>query len=163
MPVDAARVGLTRGHTMAIRQITPADAHALLGANPRAIYVDVRTVDEFTAGHPVDAVNIPLVLFEPGRPGPLPNPHFIGVIEAHYPKETPLVLGCQMGGRSQRAAELLEAAGFTDLSNVQGGFGGLREPGGRLITPGWRDAGLPVDTGNGPGQSYDSLRAKIGR
>jgi rhodanese-related sulfurtransferase len=147
---------------MAIRQVTPGEAHALLGANARAVYVDVRTVGEFAAGHPAGAVNVPVVFLEPGRPGPAPNPDFVRVVEAHFPKDTPLVLGCQMGGRSQRAAEILEAAGYADLCNVQGGFGGARDAGGRVVAPGWRDAGLPVETGAGPDQSYAGLRTRAG-
>ena len=41
------------------------------------------------------------------------------------------------------------AAGFTDVSNVRGGFGGARDDTGRVVIPGWREAGLPVETGVG--------------
>ena len=62
---------------------------------------------------------------------------------------TPLLVGCQAGGRSQRGAELLVAAGYSDVTNVRGGFGGARDETGRVVIPGWRDAGLPVATGTG--------------
>jgi hypothetical protein len=43
--------------------------------------------------------------------------------------------------RSQRACEMLDDAGYTDLANVCGGFGGSDD------TQGWKDSGLPVETG----------------
>ena len=41
---------------------------------------------------------------------------------------------------------MLEAAGYTDLTNVRGGFGGARDAAGQVVIAGWRDAGLPVST-----------------
>jgi rhodanese-related sulfurtransferase len=65
------------------------------------------------------------------------------------------------GGRSQRACEILEGAGFSDLTNVRGGFGGARDQSGQVVVPGWRDAGLPVSNEVGE-NSYQSLRRKAG-
>ena len=65
------------------------------------------------------------------------------------------------GGRSQRAADLLEQSGYTNVSNMMGGFGGGQDQAGNPI-PGWRDAGLPTTTENGDGVSYASLAAKAG-
>ncbi len=48
------------------------------------------------------------------------------------------------GGRSQLAAELLERAGYQNVFNMQGGFGGKRDLMGRVVVQGWRDAGLPL-------------------
>ena len=33
------------------------------------------------------------------------------------------------------------------VTNVRGGFGGARDQTGRIVIPGWRDAGLPVESG----------------
>jgi hypothetical protein len=55
---------------------------------------------------------------------------------------------------------MLESFGFTDVANVRGGFGGMRDPGGRLIDPGWVDAGLPVETGHPEDRSYETLLEK---
>lgn len=128
---------------MAIRQMTPVAAQALLAANPSAVYLDVRTTGEYDAGHPAGARNVPVMQVDPatGRPGP--NPEFLAVVGRHLPPSTPLVVGCQAGMRSQRACELLAAAGWTDLVNVQGGFGGSPD------TPGWVESGLPVESGPG--------------
>jgi hypothetical protein len=72
-----------------------------------------------------------------------------------------LVVGCMAGGRSQRACEILEQAGFSDLTNVRGGFGGARDATGAILVPGWRDAGLPVSTELGE-SAYQSLQVKAG-
>ena len=65
------------------------------------------------------------------------------------------------GGRSQRACEILEEAGYGDLTNVRGGFGGARDQSGKVVVAGWRDAGLPVSSDLGE-SSYQSLRGKAG-
>ncbi len=128
---------------MPIRQLTPPEAQALLAADPAAVYLDVRTAGEYDAGHPAGARNVAVMQLDPASGRPAPNADFVAIVGRHLPPSTRLVVGCQAGGRSQRACELLAAAGWTDLANVQGGFGGA--PG----VPGWRDAGLPVDTGPG--------------
>lgn len=129
---------------MEIRQTTPPEAYETLQRDSRAVYLDVRTPEEFAAGHPEGAINVPVVFFRGG--GSTPNPDFVAAVERAVPKDTPLLVGCQAGGRSQRGAELLVAAGYTDVTNVRGGFGGARDETGRMVTPGWRDAGLPVAT-----------------
>jgi rhodanese-related sulfurtransferase len=144
---------------MAIRQVTPPEAHQVLQQDPRAVYLDVRTEAEFEAGHPQGACNIPVVFMDAGRGG-VPNPEFLAVVEKNLPRDTPLAVGCQAGGRSQHACELLERAGFTDLRNVQGGFGGARDQSGRVVVAGWRDAGLPVETGAPPGATYAELAGR---
>ena len=128
---------------MDIRQTTPPEAYATLGREPGAVYLDVRTEQEFEAGHPAGACNVPVVLFDPaGGPGK-PNPEFLAVVSRTIPPGTKLLVGCQAGGRSQHACELLARAGYTDLTNVRGGFGGTPD------VPGWRAAGLPVEQGKG--------------
>jgi rhodanese-related sulfurtransferase len=124
------------------------------------IYLDVRTVPEFTAGHPQRGINIPVVFFQaPSQP--TPNPNFLKVVEATIAKDATVIVGCQAGGRSQRAAEIMTQAGYTNVANMQGGFGGGQDQMGRVV-PGWRDSGLPVSTDNGEGVSYASLAAKTG-
>ena len=144
---------------MDIRQAKPPEAHDTLVRHPDAVYLDVRTEEEFAAGHPAGARNVPVVLFDPAH-RPTPNPEFVAVVERHFPRTTKLVVGCQAGGRSQHACELLAQAGYGDLTNVQGGYGGARDASGRVVIPGWRDAGLPVDTTPAPGASYGDLRSK---
>ena len=130
---------------MEIRQTTPSDAYETLQSNPTAVYLDVRTPEEFAAGHPEGALNVPVLFFRSGSSSP--NPDFVSAVQRLVPASTPLLVGCQAGGRSQRGAELLVAAGYSDVTNVRGGFGGARDETGRIVIPGWRDAGLPVATG----------------
>jgi rhodanese-related sulfurtransferase len=132
---------------MDIRQTTPPEAYEILQRHPDAVYLDVRTEAEFEAGHPAGARNVPVVFFDPAGGPPRPNPDFVAVVARDLPRTTKLVVGCQAGGRSQRACELLAEAGYGDLTNVRGGFGGARDQSGRVVVPGWRDAGLPVERG----------------
>jgi rhodanese-related sulfurtransferase len=146
---------------MPIAQITPPEAHQTLSQDAAVVYLDVRTEAEFQAGHPERAINIPVVFFDQAAGRPVPNPHFLTVVEATIPKEATVVVGCQAGGRSQRAAEIMEQAGYTQVSNMMGGFGGGQDQQGRAIA-GWQEAGLPVNADNGDGVSYTSLAQKAG-
>jgi rhodanese-related sulfurtransferase len=145
---------------MAIQQTTPAEAQRLIGQGYR--YIDVRTEQEFVNGHPATAVNIPVAVPDPATGQMAMNPDFLPVIEAHFPKDAPIVVGCQSGMRSQRAAELLAHAGYTSVTNMQGGFGGARDQTGRTVIPGWSESGLPVCKDCGPENSYAGLRGKVG-
>jgi len=145
---------------MPIPQISVAEAHDKLSADARTVYLDVRTDGEFEAGHPAGARNVPVFFFDQARGGAVPNPDFVAVVERNFPRDTPLVVGCQAGMRSQRACEMLVAAGYTDVANVAGGFGGARDASGRIVAPGWMQAGLPVDVGAPAGRTYTDLVAK---
>jgi rhodanese-related sulfurtransferase len=145
---------------MPINQAEPPQAHEILKSNPDAIYLDVRTEPEFAQGHPDGAINVPVVFIM--GPGQMElNGEFVDVMAKTLPREKKLVVGCLAGGRSQRACELLEAAGYADLTNVRGGFGGARDASGQVVVAGWREAGLPVSTEVGD-NSYQALRRKAG-
>ena len=146
---------------MAVKQTTPPEAHQTLNNDPSVMYLDVRTESEFTAGHPEGAINIPIIFFDPATREPSPNPNFQTVVEANIAKSVTIIIGCQAGGRSQRAADMMDQAGYTDVTNMQGGFGGGKNPAGKVV-PGWRDVGLPISTDNGSGVSYTSLAQKAG-
>jgi len=145
---------------MPINQVEPAQAHEILKSNPEAIYLDVRTEPEFAQGHPEGAINVPVVFIK--GPGQMElNGEFVDVVAKTLAPGKKLVVGCLAGGRSQRACELLEAAGYTDLTNVRGGLGGARDAAGEVVVTGWRDAGLPVSSEVGE-NSYQALRRKAG-
>jgi rhodanese-related sulfurtransferase len=144
---------------MPIEEITPQQAYESLTANPDAVYVDVRTEREFANGHPRGAVNIPVALADPAR-GMVMNADFVKVVEVNFPREKKIIVGCQAGPRSNAAAGLLQKAGYQDIANVIGGFGGMRDQTGNVIAPGWAASGLPVSQENGDGVSYQSLAAK---
>lgn len=74
-----------------------------------AMVVDVRTPQEFAAGHLDQALNYPLSELDK---------HFAAI-----DKQTPIVLYCRSGNRSGKAYQYLKSQGFTQLHNA----GGLTE------------------------------------
>ena len=60
-----------------------------------------------------------------------------------------------------RACEMLEDSGYTDLTNVAGGFGGQRDQSGAVVVTGWKDSGLPVTSDLGEA-TYEAQRKKAG-
>ena len=85
--------------------ITSAEAIALLGSD--AIFLDVRSIPEFEAGHAPGAVNIPLPQLR-SRLAELPRHREIQVI-------------CRSGGRAWFATRILLQNGFA-ARNVSGGM-----------------------------------------
>jgi len=142
-----------------VRQTTPTEAAMTLREDPAAIYLDVRSEPEFNAGHPTGAYNIPLLHLDEATGRPEPNDEFERVAAGTLGKNARIIVGCQSGGRSQRAAELLAALGFRDVTNMQGGFGGARDPSGQVSVPGWQESGLPTELTARPGRSYVELAA----
>ncbi len=139
-----------------IKRISPQEASAKLAEG--WTYVDVRTAEEFGAGHPVDAVNVPILLATGG--GMAPNPDFARVMKAVFPKDAKLVIGCKSGGRSLRAAQVLIAEGFSNILEQRAGWDGSRDPFGQLSEPGWSRVGLPVEQGQPAGRSWDGMKEK---
>ena len=137
-----------------IRHLTVQQAHQQQAAG--AVYLDVRSVPEFRQGHPEGAFNIPLLHLDPQTRQMRPNPEFVSVVKANFAPDAKLVIGCQMGGRSQQACEVLSGAGFQDVANVLGGYGGAPQMG----HAGWVQAGLPVETAADDRQEYDALQKK---
>ncbi|HEY4304579.1 MAG TPA: rhodanese-like domain-containing protein [Gemmatimonadaceae bacterium] len=83
------------------------------------VVIDVRGISEWRAGHLPGATHL-----------------FLGDLaetSAKLPRDTPIAVYCQGGTRSAIAASLLQAKGFTKVTNLQGG-----------ITA-WKGAGLPVE------------------
>lgn len=127
---------------MQIPQITSAEAWQLLLDDDTALLVDVRTETEWrTVGVP-DTTEI-------GRParfvawndehGVL-NPYFADLTTDGIDPDTPILLLCRSGARSNAAAELLISSGFSQAMNIAGGFEMPQEPG-----SGWKDT-LPSTT-----------------
>jgi len=83
--------------------LTATEARELVARG--ALLVDVRTPEEFAAGHIKGALNIPLGEL-PQRASELGR------------KSTPIVLYCRSGARSGRALELLKQRGFRQAQNL---------------------------------------------
>lgn len=141
---------------MPYQNLKPAAAKRLLDEG--WIYLDVRTPEEFHAGHATGAVNVPFALRD-GMGRMQANPEFLRVVQALYPLETALVVGCASGVRSLHACDQLTSAGFAKLANVSSGFSGSRDPLGGS-EPGWQAAGLPCETGTPADRSWKTLSQK---
>jgi rhodanese-related sulfurtransferase len=139
-----------------LKRISPQEANEKLGLG--WTYVDVRTVEEFAAGHPAGAVNIPIALSSGG--GMTPNPDFARAMSANFAPDAKIIVGCKAGGRSLRAGQALLASGFTNVLDQHAGWDGARDPFGKVSEPGWSRLGLPVEEGQPEGRSWDALKAK---
>lgn len=71
-----------------------------------AVVIDVRSAGEFTAGHLVKAINIPLSEIESVTARKFTN------------KNEVLLLHCQSGKRSSEAARKLKELGYTNVYNL---------------------------------------------
>src|SRR5262245_19780128 len=142
---------------MSVKIVRPEEAKDILDHDTKAVYIDVRTEQEFMNGHVPKSVNIPVVWPDPSTRRMKPNPDFVKVGSGHFRKDIRIIVGCQAGGRSQMAAELLSQERFEDVSNMQGGFGGARDPMGRVVTPGWTQLGFAVETESSEEHSYAFL------
>ena len=134
---------------MAVKRVSPQEALDLIRSHGYA-YLDVRSVPEFSQGHPAGAYNVPLIHMGPG--GNQENARFLEVVESRFAKDTALVVGCRTSGRSQQAASLLEQAGFSKLLIQQAGFVGPSP-----MEPGWGPKGLPTSQEAESGRSWDEL------
>jgi len=138
-----------------IKPLSATQAAELLDQG--ALYIDVRTEQEFAEGHAPGALNVPLL--HQGPAGMQDNPEFLQVMQATFSKDTKLVVGCRSGARSRRAAGVLVQVGFTDVSDVLGGFEGGRDAFGRALA-GWRQQNLPVEPGSPAGQTYADVKQR---
>jgi len=145
-----------------MKELSAQDAHDLMQSDPEYIYLDVRSVPEFEAGHAVGAINIPIMHFSPGL-GMSPNQDFVAVVEAALAKDAKLVIGCKTGGRSARACDVMSQMGYTNVANVRGGFSGAMDNFGRVTEPGWSTLNLPTCTECGEDSRYESLAAKAAK
>ena len=98
---------------MDVNRIDPAEARALLESEQGYICLDVRTAEEFAAGHVPAAVNIPVVEKNPMGPGLVPNPDFSSQVEQQFDKDRKIITLCLRGVRSMHAATMMMALGYT--------------------------------------------------
>ena len=101
----------------------PAEATPVTALDEPTLIIDVRTAEEFAAGHFPGAINIP-------------HEDIIQGIEAHnVGKDQTVLLYCRSGNRSGQAEVRLQSEGFSGAKNV----GGLNA----LLTAAGRTAALP--------------------
>jgi rhodanese-related sulfurtransferase len=138
---------------MTLKRISPEEAARLMREG--YVYLDVRNPDEFALGHPQGAFNVPWL--DPQAATRAPNPRFVEVMQARFPKDQRIVVGCQTGRRSLSAAELLITEGYTQIVEQRAGFAGSKDAFGGVTEKGWQAAGLPVSYQAEPGHDYSSL------
>lgn len=142
-----------------MNEVSPSEAYELMQKDPEYIYLDCRSVQEYEDGHPVKAINIPLLHFMPGL-GMSPNDDFADVVQANIPKDAKLLIGCKSGGRSARACMMLSQLGYENVTNVRGGFHGAPNNFGQPGEPGWSAVGLPTCSDCAEGDKYETLANK---
>lgn len=100
---------------------TYADIRRALLAHEEVALVDVREEAPFAEGHPLFAANIPLSKLE------------LEVLSRIPRKTTAVTLYDNGEGLAERAAERLEALGYTDVKLLENGLQGWRSAGGELF------------------------------
>ena len=138
-----------------LQRVSPAEALQKMRDEAFA-YVDVRTEEEFEAGHPDGAINVPFMLAGPSTM--VPNEEFVAVMTAAFAKNARLIVGCKSGRRSAKAAEILLNAGFTSVIDQSAGWDGTRGHFGETIIAGWSRELLPRESGRPEGRSYADLK-----
>ena len=123
--------------------LTPTEAHDLMGSDAAAVLVDVRTSAawSYVGGPVLDEPVREVARIEWARfPGGTPNPDFIADLSAVAPDpDAPVVFICRSGVRSVAAAEAATAAGWRRAFNVSDGFEGPPDTNGhRGTTAGWK-------------------------
>ena len=112
------------GLSLVVQQLQAADGVDVKQAQSMnkqgALLLDVREPDEYSAGHAPNAKLVPL--------GQLSS----RLQELATYKDKPIVVMCRSGRRSAQAVSILKDAGFSQVSNVQGGI------------QSWENAGLEV-------------------
>lgn len=106
------------------RSATTLDAAAFgeRVATDGVVVLDVRTPQEFAAGHLAGAVNVDLES---------------GTFEADLAaldQATPYAVYCRSGNRSGQALGIMQGAGFTDLAHLDGGIVAWEQAGGQVVT-----------------------------
>ena len=106
------------GKEAAYRQISQEDAISMMEEESDYIILDVRTPEEFAAGHIPDAINIPN--------------ESIGTEEiADLPDKNQLIfVYCRSGNRSKQASRKLAALGYTNILE----FGGITTWPGEIVS-----------------------------
>ena len=103
--------------------ISVRDLKAKLDAREPLVLIDVRQPEEFKSGHVAGARSMPLPTLA------------ARLDDLAKDKDAAIYCICLWDGRSQRACDLLQRAGFTNVFDVTGGMAA------------WQQAGLPITRG----------------
>lgn len=104
-----------------ITAATPDEFVAVIG-EPGITLVDVRTPEEFAAGHIDGAINIDFQA-----------PDFADQVGA-LDMSAPYAIYCHSGNRSGQAEAIMAGLGFTDMTDLTGGITAWTEAGMKVVT-----------------------------
>ncbi len=94
-----------------IKQMEVTELKKILEKDAKAVLIDVREEAEFKEVRAPRAQLLALSAFDPADVSD----------EMKIPKDQTIYIICRSGGRSMRAAQLLEEVGYKDLVNIAGG------------------------------------------
>lgn len=96
-----------------VNEVSVAEARSRLAANPKAVLLDVREDNEWTAGHAAQAVHLGKGILERD-------------LENLYPdKNAELIMYCGGGFRSALTCDAAQKMGYRNVSSLIGGYKGL--------------------------------------
>lgn len=101
------------------KAVTPFEATQLINRED-AVFLDVREQNEYTGGHVVNSMHIPMSLIDKR----------LNELDKH--KNKPIIVGCRSGSRSGHVCAKLKKQGFETVYNLGGG----------LLA--WESANLPL-------------------
>ena len=96
-----------------VEEVTVDQATERLAKNPRALLVDVREDEEWTAQHATQAVHLGKGVLERDLEKSIPDP------------DTEIIMYCGGGYRSVLAAATARQMGYRKVSSLIGGFKGM--------------------------------------
>ena len=125
--------------------VTPAEAYALVQADPRVKLVDVRTnAERDWVGRVLVPQSQQGAVQWTTWPGGAPNPHFLDELADVAQPEHIVLFLCRSGVRSRHAAKLATEHGYGNSYDILEGFEGDKDADGhRKNVGGWCKAGLP--------------------
>lgn len=126
-----------------MKHLDPRAAWEEIKATPDALFLDVRMeIESLYVGRPPGVVHISWYEYPDLAPD---VSGFVAAVEREAgAKDRPIYLICRSGKRTVDAGHALDAAGFTNVTNIQEGFEGeLDDQFHRSTHSGWRFHGLP--------------------
>ena len=102
-----------------IKQLSPAEATRMIN-HENAVLLDVRSTNDYKNGHILNSRNIPEAELSSRQE------------ELEKFKKQAIIICCEHGNISEKAAKILTASGFEMVYSLKGGLGS------------WRQANLPV-------------------
>jgi rhodanese-related sulfurtransferase len=104
-----------------IKQVKSTDVSALLQKDKKIVVLDVRTADEFKAGHIKGTINIDIR-----------QPDAFSKIDK-LDRNAKYIVHCRTNRRSKTAVDHMAQSGFKNISQITDGFSG------------WSENNLPVE------------------